>query len=62
MLYRQKLEPHTLIMILKDLVLYKDEMINLKTKLVEVSVKRRSITVNFNILLLGQDEAVLGII
>jgi hypothetical protein len=34
MLYRQKLEPYTLITILRELVLYKDRIINLKTGLV----------------------------
>jgi hypothetical protein len=62
MLYRQKLEPYTLVMILGDLVLYKDSIINLKTRLVQVNIKRRDVIVNFNILLLGQDEAVLGMI
>jgi hypothetical protein len=37
--YRQKLEPYTLVTILKDLALYKDGIINLETKLVEVNVK-----------------------
>jgi hypothetical protein len=62
MLYRQKLELYTLVTILGDLVLYKDRIINLETKLVEVSIKGQSIIVNFNILLLRQDKAVLGII
>jgi hypothetical protein len=34
LLYRQKLEPYTLVMILGDPVLYKDGIINLKTGLV----------------------------
>jgi hypothetical protein len=34
LLYRQKLEPYTLITILGDLVLYKDKMINLEIGLV----------------------------
>jgi hypothetical protein len=49
-------------MILGDPVLYKDRMINLKTGPVQINIKRRDIIVNFNILLLGQDEAVLGMI
>jgi hypothetical protein len=49
-------------MILGDPVPYKDEIINLKTGLVQVNIKRHNIIINFNILLLGQDEAVLGII
>jgi hypothetical protein len=40
MLYRQKLEPYTLVIILGDLVLYKDRIINLETGLVEISIKR----------------------
>jgi hypothetical protein len=62
MLYRQKLEPYTLVMILEDLVLYKDGIINLETGLVQINIKGWDIIVNFIILLLGQDKAVLGII
>jgi hypothetical protein len=53
LLYRQKLEPYALVIILGDLVLYKDKMINLETRLIEVSIKGWSVIVNFNILLLG---------
>jgi hypothetical protein len=56
------LELYTLVIILGDLVPYKNNIINLKTKLVQVNIKKRDIIVNFNILLLGQDKAVLGII
>jgi hypothetical protein len=49
-------------MISGDLVLYKNEIINIKTELVQVNIKRRNIIVNFNILLLGQNKAVLEII
>jgi hypothetical protein len=62
LLYKQKLKPYTLVTILGDLVLYKNSIINLETGLVQVNIKKRDIIVNFNILLLGQDEAVLGII
>jgi hypothetical protein len=34
LLYRQKLKPYALVMILGDLVLYKDKIINLETGLV----------------------------
>jgi hypothetical protein len=34
LLYRQKLKLYTLVTILRDLVLYKDGIINLKTELV----------------------------
>jgi hypothetical protein len=56
------LELYTLVIILGDLVLYKNRIINLETKLVQVSIKERDIIVNFNILLLGQDKAVLEMI
>jgi hypothetical protein len=56
------LEFYTLVIILGDLVLYRDGIINLKTKPVKVSIKRQSIIVNFNILPLEQDKVVLGII
>jgi hypothetical protein len=39
LLYKQKLEPYTLVTISGDLVLYKDGIINLETGPVEVSVK-----------------------
>jgi hypothetical protein len=54
------LEPYTLVTISGDPVSYKDSIINLKTGLVQVNIKRWDVIVNFNILLLGQDEAVLG--
>jgi hypothetical protein len=62
LLYKQKLEPYTLVMISGDPVPYRDGMINLETGLVQVNIKKHNIMVNFDILLLGQDEAVLGII
>ena len=49
-------------MISRDPVLYKDGIINLEIGSVQINIKRHNIIVNFNILLLGQDEAVLGII
>jgi hypothetical protein len=39
LLYRQKLKLYTLVIILEDLVLYKDRIINLETELVKVSIK-----------------------
>jgi hypothetical protein len=53
LLYRQKLKPYTLVIILGDLVLYKDGIINLEIGLVQVNIKRQNIIVNFIILLLG---------
>jgi hypothetical protein len=34
LLYKQKLKPYTLVIILRELVLYKDKIINLETGLV----------------------------
>jgi hypothetical protein len=62
LLYRQKLKPYTLVTISGDLVPYKNKIINLEIGLVQINIKKYNIIVNFNILLLGQDEAVLGII
>jgi hypothetical protein len=62
LLYKQKLESYTLVTISGDPVPYRDRIINLETEPVQVNIKGRDIIVNFNILLLGQDEAVLGII
>jgi hypothetical protein len=62
LLYRQKLEPYTLVMILGDPVPYKDKIINLETGLVQVNIKRCNIIVNFNVLPLGQDKVVLEMI
>jgi hypothetical protein len=39
LLYKQKLKPYTLVIILGDLVLYKDRIINLEIGLVEVNIK-----------------------
>ena len=61
-LYKEKKHLYLLVTILKELVLYKNSIINLKTEPIQVNIKERSIIVNFNILLLGLDKAVLKII
>jgi len=48
-------------MILRDLINYRGGIINLKIGLVIIKTKGKEIMINFNILLLGNDEAVLGI-
>jgi len=48
-------------MILEDLINYKKGIINLETGLVTVRIKGKEITINFNILPLGNNKAVLGI-
>ena len=48
-------------MILGDPIFYKNKVIYIKTKLVELRIEGRIIIINFNILLLGKDKAVLEI-
>jgi len=47
-------------MILEDLINYKGGIINLKIRLVIIKIKGKEIIINFDILLLGNNEAVLG--
>ena len=49
-------------MILGDPISYKNGVIYIKTEPVKLKIKRRRVIINFNILLLGKDEAVLGIL
>ena len=60
-LYKKK-NLYLLVTILEELVLYKDNIINLKTGPIQVNIKGQIIIVNFNILLLGTNKAVLKII
>ena len=50
-----------LVIILKDLIAYEGGIINLKTKLIALNIKGKIILINFNILLLRNNKAVLGI-
>jgi len=47
-------------MILGDLINYRGGIINLETGLVIIRIKGKEIIMNFDILPLGNDEAVLG--
>jgi len=47
-------------MILRDPINYKRGIINLETRLVTIRIKGKEITMNFNILPLGNNKAVLG--
>jgi len=49
-------------MILRDLINYKGGIINLEIGLVIIKIKGKEIIINFNILLLGNNKAVLGIL
>ena len=57
--YRQKKHLYLLIIILGDPISYKNRIIHIKTELVELRIKERTVIINFNILLLGKDKAVL---
>ena len=45
-----------------DLILYKNGIIYFKIGLVELEIKGRNVIVSFDVLLLGKDEAVLGML
>jgi len=47
-------------MILGDLINYRGGIINLEIGLVMIRIEGKEITMNFDILLLGNDKAVLG--
>jgi len=49
-------------MILKDLINYKGGIINLKIGLIIIKIKGKKVIINFNILLLGNNKAVLGML
>ena len=61
-LYREKERPYLLVTILGEPVLYRDSIINLETGPIQVDIKGRSVIINFDILLLEQDEVILGMI
>jgi len=47
-------------MILEDLINYRGGIINLEIGLIIIRIKGKEITINFDILLLGNNEVVLG--
>ena len=46
--------------ILENVIFYKNKIIYLETKLIQLQIKGWSIYISFNILPLGNNEAVLG--
>jgi len=48
--------------ILKDLINYRENIINLEIGLVIIKIEGKEVIINFNILLLGNNKAVLGIL
>ena len=50
---------YPLVIISGDLIFYKNRVIYLKTEPIQLQVKGRNICISFNILLLGNNKAVL---
>ena len=59
--HRLKEYLYLLVIILKNLIIYKGGIINIEIGLIILRIKGKKITINFNILLLGNDKAVLKI-
>ena len=59
--YKLKKSLYLLVIILGDLIFYKNNVIYIKTGPLELKVKGQKIIINFNILPLGNNEAVLEI-
>ena len=57
--YQQKKNPYPLVTISGDPISYKNGVIYLETEPIQLQIKGRSICVSFNILPLGNNEAVL---
>jgi len=61
LLHKQKEHPYLLVTILEDPIAYRGGIINLKTGPIQLTIKGRLVKMSFNILLLGNNKAVLGI-
>jgi len=60
--YKAREHLYLLVMILKNLINYKRGIINIKIGLVIIKIKGKTITINFIILLLGNNKILLGIL
>jgi len=49
-------------MILENLINYRGGIINLEIELVIIKIEGKEVIINFNILLLGNDKTVLGML
>ena len=59
--YKLKENLYLLVTILGDPIFYKNKVIRIKIKLLKLKIKGQRIIINFNILLLGNNEVVLKI-
>ena len=57
--YKLKKNLYLLVTISENLIFYGNRIIYIKIKLLELKIKRRKVVINFNILLLGNNKAVL---
>jgi len=62
MTYRQKEHLYLLVIILGNLINYRKGVINMEIKLIIIRIKGKEIIISFNILLLGNNEVVLGML
>jgi len=60
--HRQKKNPYPLVTISGNSILYRDDMIYFKIGLIKVIIKEQNIVISFDVLLLGKDKAVLGML
>ena len=60
--YKLKKNLYLLVTILKDPISYKNGVICIKIKPLKLKIKRRKVIISFNILLLGNNKAVLKIL
>ena len=61
-LYRLKKSLYLLVIILGDLISYKNKVIYIKIELIKLKIKKQKVIINFNILLLGNNKVVLKIL
>jgi len=59
---KEKEHLYLLVTILGDLINYRGGIINIETGLTIIRIEGRTIMMNFDILLLGNDKAVLGML
>jgi len=60
--YRQEKNLYLLVTISGDPILYRNDIIHFETGLVELEIKGQKVVVLFDVLLLGKDKAVLGML
>ena len=60
--YKLKENLYPLIIILGDPIFYKNKVICIKIKLIELKIKKQKVIINFNILLLKNNKALLKVL